>query len=113
MVSWQTRARRFVLAIAIGVVAVVFFTTRRREAPPPAAPIERGDPAATVESSGAFLVQMKGEKETVRVEAEKNYSYPDGSMRLIKAKVTSIRQGERSEERRVGKAGRARVGRAE
>src|SRR5687767_8254574 len=106
MVSWQKHARLFVLAIAIGVVAVVFFTTRRREAPPPAAPIERGDPAATVESSGAFLVQMKGEKETVRVEAEKNYSYPDGSMRLIKAKVTSIRQGETfvatSDEARVG-----------
>ena len=106
MVGWQKRARLFVLAVAIGVVAVVFFTTRRREPPPPPAPIERGDPAATVESSGAFLVQMKGEKETVRVEAEKNYSYPDGSMRLIKAKVTSVRQGETfvatSDEARVG-----------
>ena len=69
MVRWQKRARWFVLAIAVGVVAVVFFTTRRREAPPPPAPIERGDPAATVESQGAFLVQVKGERETVRVEA--------------------------------------------
>jgi LPS export ABC transporter protein LptC len=106
MVSWQKRARLIVLAIAVGVVAVVFFTTRRREPPPPAAPIVRGDPTATVESSGAFLVQMKGEKETVRVEAEKNYSYPDGSMRLIKAKVTSVRQNETfvatSDEARVG-----------
>ena len=69
--SWQKRARLVVLAVAVGVVAVVFLTTRRREEPPPPAPIERGDPAATVESSGAFIMQVKGERETVRVEAEK------------------------------------------
>jgi LPS export ABC transporter protein LptC len=106
MVTWQKRARLFVLAIAVGVVAVVFFTTRRREEPPPPAPIERGDPAATIESSGAFLVQVKGERETVRVEAEKQYSYPDGSTRLINTKVTSVRQGKTfvatGDEARVG-----------
>ena len=83
---WQKRARLFVLAIAVGVVAVVFFTTRRREQPPPSVPVERGDPAATIESSGAFLVQVKGERETVRVEADKQYSYPDGSTRLHQRK---------------------------
>ena len=106
MVSWQKRARLVVLAVAVGVVAVVFLTTRRREEPPPPAPIERGDPAATIESSGAFIVQVKGERETVRVEAEKQYSYPDGSTRLIKAKVTSVRQGKTfvatGDEARVG-----------
>ena len=103
---WQKRARWFVLAVAVGMAAVVFFTTRRREEPPPPAPVERGDPAATIESSGAFLVQVKGERETVRVEAEKQYSYPDGSTRLINAKVTSVRQGKTftatAEEARVG-----------
>jgi LPS export ABC transporter protein LptC len=106
MVAWQKRARLFVMAVAIGVMAVVFFTTRRREQPPPPAPIERGDPAATIESEGAFLVQVKGDRETVRVEAEKQYSYPDGSTRLIKVKVTSIRQGETF----VATADEARVG---
>jgi LPS export ABC transporter protein LptC len=106
MVAWQKRARLVVLVVAVGVVAVVYFTTRRREAPPPAAPVERGDPAATVESQGAFLIQMKGEKETVRVEAPTQFSYPDGSIRLIKAKVTSTRQDETfvatADEMRVG-----------
>jgi LPS export ABC transporter protein LptC len=106
MVAWQKRARLFVLAVAVGVIAVVFSTTRRREALPPATPVERGDLSATIESQGAFLVQIKGEKETVRVEAEKQYSYPDGSIRLINAKVTSVRQGETfvstSAEARVG-----------
>ena len=103
---WQKRARLFVLALAVGVVAIVFFTTRRREEPPPPKPLERGDPAATIESRGAFVVQVKGERETVRVEAEKQYAYPDGSTRLIKVKVTSIRQGKTfiatGDEARVG-----------
>ena len=103
---WQKRARLFVLALAVGVLALVFFTTRRREAPPPAKPLERGDPAATIESRGAFVVQVKGERETVRVEAEKQYAYPDGSTRLIKVKVTSVRQGKTfiaiGDEARVG-----------
>src|SRR5262245_58656589 len=106
MLAWQKRARVLVLMIAVGVVAVVYATTRRREQPPPPVPIERGDPAATIESSGAFLIQVKGEKETVRVEAEKQFSYPDGSTRLIKAKVTSVRQGKTfvatGDEARVG-----------
>src|SRR5688572_13070506 len=104
--SWQKRARLFVLAVAVSVVALVFFTTRRREEPPPPMPIERGDPAATIESSGAFITQVKGERETVRVEADKQYSYPDGSTRLIKVKVTSVRQGKTfmatGDEARVG-----------
>ena len=94
------------MAIAIGVMTIVFFTTRRREQPPPPAPLERGDPAATIESEGAFLVQVKGERETVRVEADKQFSYPDGSTRLIKVKVTSVRQGETF----VATADEARVG---
>jgi LPS export ABC transporter protein LptC len=104
--QWQKRARWFVLAIAVGVVAAVFSTTRRRETPPPPVPIERGDPAATIESRGAFIAQVKGERETVRVEAEKQYSYPDGSTRLINAKVTSERQGKTF----VATADEARVG---
>jgi LPS export ABC transporter protein LptC len=106
--SWQKRVRLFVLAIAISVVALVFFTTRRRDEPPPPMPIERGDPAATIESSGAFINQFKGERETVRVEADKQYSYPDGSTRLIKVKVTSVRQGKTfmatGDEARVGES---------
>ena len=94
------------MALAIGVMTVVFFTTRRREQPPPPAPLERGDPAATIESEGAFLVQVKGDRETVRVEADKQFSYPDGSTRLIKVKVTSVRQGETF----VATADEARVG---
>src|SRR5918995_1686889 len=106
MLAWQKRARLFVLAIAVSVVAVVFLTTRRREEPPPPVPVERGDPAATIESSGAFLVQVKGERETVRIEAKKKHSDQPANHRLIKVKVTSVRQGKTfvaiGDEARVG-----------
>jgi LPS export ABC transporter protein LptC len=106
MLAWQKRARWAVLVIAFGVVAVVFATTRRRETPPPPAPAERVDPAAIIESSGAQLSQLKGENETVRIESEHQLSYPDGSIRMLKAKVTSIREGRTfvaiSDEARVG-----------
>ncbi|RPI54739.1 MAG: LPS export ABC transporter periplasmic protein LptC [Acidobacteria bacterium] len=106
MLSWQKRARWLVLAVAIGVISVVVFTTRRREEPPPPEPIARIDPAAVIESSGAQVSQVKGDRETVRIEAEKQLSYPDGSTRLLNAKVTSVRDGKTfvaiGEEARVG-----------
>jgi lipopolysaccharide export system protein LptA len=46
-----------------------------------------------VESSGAFLVQVKGERETVTIRADKQLSYSDGSTRLLGVTVTSVRQG--------------------
>lgn len=91
--NWQKRARWLVLAIAVAVVAAVFATTRKREQPPAAEPVARVDPAAIVESSGAFVVQHKGDRETVRIDADKQLSYPDGGTRLLGVKITSIRQG--------------------
>ena len=91
--TWQKRARWLVLVIALGVVAAVFATTRRREEPPPAPAIPRVDPAAVVESSGAFLVQVKGERETVTIRADKQLSYSDGATRLLGVAVTSVRDG--------------------
>jgi LPS export ABC transporter protein LptC len=93
MLSWQKRARIAALVVAVGVVAVVIATTRRREEPPPRPPVTRLDPAAAVESSGAFLVQLKGERETVTIRANKQLAYPDGSNRLLGVTVTSVRQG--------------------
>ena len=90
---WQKRARLVALVIAVSVAVAVFVTTRRREQPHPQAPVERVDPAAVVESSGASIIQVKGERETVTIRAQKQLSYPDGSSRLLGVTVTSVRQG--------------------
>ena len=91
--SWQRRLRAILLVVGVGVAAAVFVTTGRRETPAARPPVPREDPAAVVESAGAFLVQVKGERETVTIRAEKQLSYPDGSTRLVKATITSVRQG--------------------
>jgi LPS export ABC transporter protein LptC len=91
MVAWQKRARLLVLVIAIGVGSAVYLTTGRREPPPPPAQVERADPAATVESTGSYLVQIKGAREHFSISADKQFSYPDGSARLEGARVESER----------------------
>jgi len=104
--SWQKRARWLLLVVGVGVAAAVFVTTSRREAPPAQVPVARVDPAAVMESSGAFLIQMKGERATVTIRADKQLSYPDGSSRLLGVTVTSMRQGQTfvvtGEEARIG-----------
>ncbi len=104
--TWQKRVRLLLLVIVLGVGAAVFVTMRPREAPPPQAAVPRVDPAAVMESSGAFSVQVKGERETVTIRADKQLSYPDGSSRLLGVTVTSVRQGQTfvvtGEEARIG-----------
>lgn len=93
MVAWQKRARLAVLIVAVGVAAAVFATTRRREEPARPPPVPRVDPAAVVESSGAIVRQVKGEKESFRLEAQKQLSYADGSTKLIGVTITVVRDG--------------------
>jgi LPS export ABC transporter protein LptC len=93
VVVWQKRARFAALVIAVAVVLAVAVTTRRREAPPPPPAIPRADPAAVVESSGATVRQVKGAKESFRLDADKQLTYQDGSSKLIGVKVRIEREG--------------------
>ena len=104
--NWQKRARLVLVAVAVAVAVAVYVTTRTRESPLPPETVARVDPASVIESSGAFSVQVKGERETVTIRADKQLSYPDGSTRLLGVKVTSIRSGKTfvatGDEARVG-----------
>jgi LPS export ABC transporter protein LptC len=91
--AWQKRARLVAVLVAVGVGATVLITTRRREPPPAPRPVSRVDPAAVVESSGAIVRQVKGERENFRLEADKQLSYPDGTSKLLGVKITIDRQG--------------------
>ena len=81
------------VAVGLTVSAVVFVTSRRREPPPVLQAIPRADPAAVVESSGAFVRDVKGERERFRVEAERQLTYSDGQSKLRGMKVTTVRNG--------------------
>jgi lipopolysaccharide export system protein LptA len=93
MLAWQRRARLVAVTVAIAVAAAVFLTTRRREAPPAPSEVARVDPAAVIESSGAFVREVKGEKERFRVEAERQLTYSNGMSKLLGVKITVERDG--------------------
>ena len=81
------------VTVAVTVSVVVFLTTHRRQAPPAPASVPRVDPAAVVESSGAFVRDVKGERERFRVEAERQLTYSNGTTKLMRVRVTVDRGG--------------------
>jgi LPS export ABC transporter protein LptC len=93
MQVWQRNARLFVVAVAVTVSAAVFLTGRRRQAPPTPPSIPRADPTAVIESSGALVRDVRGEKERFRVEAGRQLTYSDGRTKLTDAKITVERAG--------------------
>ena len=89
MTPWQRRARVLVALFAIVFAVVVFFAFRRRPpvtAAPQLAPL---DPKAVVESTAGHVVQVKGTRENVAIDFEKQVTYKDGSSRLVNVKVTA------------------------
>src|SRR5206468_4184822 len=62
------------------------FRLRHGAAAPQPAPL---DPKAVVESTSGHVVQMKGTRENVAVDFEKQFTYKDGSSRLLNVKVTA------------------------
>ena len=68
-------------------------TGRRREPPPTRPSIPSVDPAAVIESSGAVVRDVKGEKERFRMEAGHQLTYSDGRSKLVDVKITVERAG--------------------
>src|SRR5207247_6035818 len=68
---------------------VVFFAFRRRQSGAAAPQLAPLDPKAVVESTSGHVVQVKGTRENVAVDFEKQVTYKDGSSRLLNVKVTA------------------------
>jgi LPS export ABC transporter protein LptC len=82
-----------IAAVALIVLVVVFLTTQRRHPPPEPPAVARVDPAAVIESSGAFERDVKGDRERFRVEAERQLTYSNGTTKLTGVKVSVDRGG--------------------
>src|SRR5581483_10379686 len=93
MVLWQRRARLITVAVGVTVTAAVLVTSRRRPPPPVPPVVARVDPTATIESSGAFVRDVKGARERFRVEAARQLTYSNGRTKLTGVKVTVERGG--------------------
>jgi len=85
---WRKRLRLGIAVFGIGVAAFIVFAMRPRETRVPAAPVERIDPKAMVETRGCDVVQLKGSRQDLRVECESQVTYEDGKTALVGVKLT-------------------------
>lgn len=68
--------------VAISVIGVVAYTLRPRETVAPPPKIERLDKNATVETRGGDAIQLKGERQNLRVEFESQTTNKEGETKL-------------------------------
>ena len=108
MTLWQKRARAFVAAVAIGVIAVVIYTMRPREAAAPPAPIEKLAPTEKMVTVGGDAIQWGGAEQDLRIEFRRQATYTDDQNKLFDVKVIANNRSGRNytitgKEAQVGK----------
>ena len=96
MSSWQRRTRFLIGVFAVLFATVVLFTIRERSEPVPVA-FERIDPEAVVESTGMEIIQMLGGEQDYTVDAERQFTYDDGAVRLVGVTVKVPARADRGE----------------
>ena len=96
MTPWQKRARLFVAAIAVAVIAVVAYTMRPREAVAPLAPVEKPPEGATIVTRGGDVMHWKGATRDLRIEFERQETYTDQQNKLFGVKAFVDNRGGRS-----------------
>src|SRR5229473_1179761 len=96
MSQWQRRARLLIAIAAVALAIVVAFAFRKRAPARAFAPAATADPKAVVESARGFHFRVNREQEDIRVDYETASTYPDGSTKMLGAKVTTERAGGRT-----------------
>ena len=96
MSSWQRPTRFLIGVFAVLFATVVLFTIRERSEPVPVA-FERIDPEAVVESTGMEIIQMLGGEQDYTIDAERQFTYGDGAVRLVGVTIKIPPRADRSE----------------
>ena len=97
MTTFQRRARWLVAIFAVGFAVMLAFAFKRRAPAPPPVVTSRTDPNSVVESTSGRVVKVKGAREDVSIEYDKQLTYKDGSTKLQGVKiVTTQRDGGRT-----------------
>jgi lipopolysaccharide export system protein LptA len=81
-IRWQGFARSG-LALGLTVFSAVVFLGIRDRVDPVARAIDRSDPEAVIEITGAKLVQSAGDQENFTLQAGTQLTYTDGSIRFV------------------------------
>jgi LPS export ABC transporter protein LptC len=85
--NWQKRTRLALAAFTIAFGLVVFFGIGSRRDTPVTGAVERADPTAVIESTGAIVTQAKGAKQDFRVEAKRQLTYAGGATKLETVRI--------------------------
>ena len=97
MVVWQRPVRVGLAIFVVAFSAIVFMSIRDRSVPVNALVSERDDPEALIESRSVEIMRADESTENLRVSAERQLTYPDGSMRMVDGvKVTVVERPDRS-----------------
>jgi lipopolysaccharide export system protein LptA len=92
---WQSWTKLVLVLISLVVIGAVVLALRRGGGAPLLPPAAvRTDPKAIVESTSLRAVRFKRAHEDIRVESERQFTYADGSTRLLKAKVVADDRGD-------------------
>lgn len=83
------------IVAAFGIVFAVFVALQfRRRAPAPVpTPVVRTDPGAIVESTSGTTTRLTGSREDVIVAYDREFTYADGSTKLIGVKIRTTERG--------------------
>src|SRR5262245_23125570 len=92
---WQARARIAAATVGIASVVALYATMGQRPKQTAAAPPQRLDPQAMIESSGSVLQQVRGTKQDYLIEAARQLTYKDGVTKFLNIKVTVRNRGGR------------------
>lgn len=98
MARWQRQARWVLAIVVVAVIAAVAQSRRPREVAAPAAPIQRTDPTAVVETRGGDAIQLKGAERSLRVEYEVQTTNDKNETKLHNVKIYVDNRGGRNYE---------------
>ncbi len=96
MIAWRHRARLGFAAFTAVFGVIVYMAMGSRPPSTAAGPVERADPNAVIESTGAIVTQAKGTEEDFKIEAARQLTYADGASRLEDVRITVARRAGRT-----------------
>ena len=90
MSAWR-RAIRFALAaFIVGLGAAVLFGLRDRVEPTRTVVVDRSDPDAVIQMRGSRIVRADSFGEHLQVVADRQFTYPDGRLRMIEGVTVTV-----------------------
>jgi LPS export ABC transporter protein LptC len=93
--KWQKWARLVAAIVGIAAAVVVYATMGKRVKVTVAAPPQRIDPKAMIESSGNVVQQVRGDRQDYLITAERQLTYEGGATKLVDVKVVVKNRGGR------------------